>query len=107
MLSARQSSCKHAFRIEERCFLCSPCCARCYTARTKHAVIIETVFSAWSVPRLYERYGKSLGAVEFRTVTEPREWAYNGVQRSTVIGSVGYSHRKSLVEEIRSQPVKT
>jgi hypothetical protein len=83
MTSARQRSCKHASLIEKRCFLCGPCCARCYTARTKHAAIIETVFSAWSVPRSYKRHGKSLGAVEFQRVTEAKNGdttEYNGVR---------------------------
>jgi hypothetical protein len=61
---------------------CGPCCARCYAARTKHADIIETVFSAWSVPKIYKRHGKSLGANKFwrskrmevqRSITEIRE----------------------------------
>jgi hypothetical protein len=44
MPSARQHSSKHASLIEERCFLCGPCCAHCYAPHIKHAAIIETVF---------------------------------------------------------------
>jgi hypothetical protein len=55
-----------------------PCCARCYAARTKQAAIIETVFAAWSVPKVCKRHGKSLGAVV--SSTEPREWKYNRVR---------------------------
>jgi hypothetical protein len=69
MTSARQRSCKHASLIEETCFLCGLCCATCYAVRTKHAVIIETVSSVWSVPRVYKRHGKSMGAVISRVET--------------------------------------
>jgi hypothetical protein len=73
----RQRSCKHASLIEERCFLCGLSCTRCYAARIKDAAIIETVFSALSVPKVYKRHGKSLGAVEFRRTKRM------GIKRST------------------------
>jgi hypothetical protein len=31
--------------IQERCFLCGPCCARCYAPLTKHFTTITDVFS--------------------------------------------------------------
>jgi hypothetical protein len=49
------------------------------------------------MPRVFKRYGKSLGAVEFRRVTEPREWEHNGVHRRTRIQSAGNSHRKLII----------
>jgi hypothetical protein len=61
--------------------------------RTKHAAIIETVFSVWSVPRVYKRYGRSLGAVEFQRVTETREWEYKGVREMSQLEIAARSYK--------------
>jgi hypothetical protein len=37
-----------------------------YPQQRRHAKIEEAVFSVWSVPKVYNRHGKLLGAVEFQ-----------------------------------------
>jgi hypothetical protein len=52
------------------------------------------VFSAWSVPKVYKRYGTSLVAVEFRRTKRIR------IQRSTTEYNTENENRVSYLKEI-------